>query len=63
LVALDIALINGYQPNLGDTFAVLTCGSRTGTFATVSGLVIGNGKQFQVNYGAQGVTLSVVAAP
>jgi hypothetical protein len=61
--ALDISLINGYQPNLGDTFPVLTCGSRTGTFATISGLVIGNGKQFQVNYGAQGVTLSVVAAP
>ena len=39
--ALDIVLINGYRPNLGDTFSVLTCGSRTGTFATINGLING----------------------
>ena len=39
---LSLSLINGFSPSLGDSFQVLTFGSRTGQFATINGLAIGN---------------------
>ncbi len=60
--ALSISLTNGYLPNLGDSFTIMTYISRTGQFATVTGTAIAAGKQFQVNYGATAITLSVVVA-
>ena len=58
---LNIQLVGGYQPSIGDAFTILNCGgSRSGTFARVSGVNIGNGKRFNVQYGAQNVTLTVV---
>ncbi|MCB0517744.1 MAG: T9SS type A sorting domain-containing protein [Lewinellaceae bacterium] len=52
----------GFTPSAGQTFSVLTCGSRTGEFATVnippvSGLV------FTVTHSAGGVTISASSAP
>src|SRR2546430_13568661 len=41
---INLRLINGYVPNLGDTFDVLTYGSRIGSFTTITGLSIGGGK-------------------
>jgi hypothetical protein len=46
---------------LGESFQILTFGSRAGTFSTVNGLVIGNGNKFDVSYGTLDVTLDVVA--
>jgi hypothetical protein len=60
---LGISLVNGYEPDLGDTFEIMTFSSRTGTFSNVDGLLIGNGKQFNVIYGSTNVILSVVAGP
>jgi hypothetical protein len=60
---LEIALVEGYEPNIGEAFTVLTFDSRSGAFATLNGLDIGNGKRFEVVYGAAGVTLTVVTAP
>jgi hypothetical protein len=57
---LDVALLGGFVPGLADTFQILTFASRSGTFAGVNGLVIGNGRGFRVNYNPTDVTLSVV---
>lgn len=57
---LEITLINSYDPGFGSSFSILTAVSRSGTFATVTGTAIGPGKQFQVNYLANGVALEVV---
>ena len=57
---LNISLINSYEPNLGDMFAILTANTVSGAFVTVNGTSIGNGKQFQVNYGVNSVTLEVI---
>ena len=58
---LNLSLINGYVPNLGDTFTIMTFGSRTGDFATVNGSTIGGGKAFQKTVSATNVQLVVVA--
>ena len=60
---LDIVLINGFDPNVGDTFTIMTFGSRTGDFNNVNGLVIGGGKVFQKTVSATDVTLVVAIAP
>jgi hypothetical protein len=59
--ALNITLLNGYVPNLGDTFDVVTFGTRSGAFAALNGASIGGGKKFQVTYGTTFVRLTVVA--
>lgn len=58
---LDIQLVGGFEPDLGDRFAILDLGSRVGTFATVDGRDIGNGKSFQEDYLDTAVALDVVA--
>jgi hypothetical protein len=58
---LNLSRIGGYEPNLGDAFDVLTYSSRVGTFTTINGLSIGNGKKFSPTYGATKLTLTVVA--
>jgi hypothetical protein len=60
---LNLILLNGYEPNLGDTFLIMTYPSATGRFATINGLDIGNGKRFDLSYGATGLTLTVVPIP
>ncbi|MHC4717852.1 MAG: PEP-CTERM sorting domain-containing protein, partial [Planctomycetota bacterium] len=40
---LDISLINGFVPAVGDEIEVLTCGSRSGRFAAVEGWHLRNG--------------------
>ena len=59
---LNLALVNGFSPAIGNSFQVMTFGSRTGQFATINGLAIGNGKQFTPAYTATSLTLNVTAA-
>ena len=54
--------MNGFSPAIGNSFQVMTFGSRTGQFATINGLAIGNGKQFSPAYAATDLTLNVAAA-
>ena len=58
---LNISLINGFGPTLGNTFVILTYGSLVGTFDTINGLDIGGGLVFQVTYGTTSLTLEVVS--
>lgn len=61
---LDIELVGGFEPLIGETYTILTFGSRAGTFATVNGLVFDPGvKRFDISYGATEVVLEVVADP
>ena len=39
---LDVSLINGFQPALGNTFQVLTFASSSGNFGFYNGIVLGN---------------------
>jgi fibronectin-binding autotransporter adhesin len=58
---LNIKLINGFVPAIGNTFTILTTSARTGTFATVNGLSINSSEHFQIAYNATNVTLTVVS--
>ena len=59
---LNLALVNGFSPAIGNSFQVLTFDSRTGQFATINGLALGNGKQFTPAYTATNLTLNDTAA-
>src|SRR5262249_8538403 len=54
---LNVGRLNGYLPNSGDTFKVLSFGSRSGQFATITGLALGNSADLRANYSATDVTL------
>jgi len=56
---LDVTLINGFDPQLGDSFLVVD-GSSSGTFSTTQLPALSGGREWQVTYGS--VILSVVAA-
>jgi hypothetical protein len=58
---LNLTLINGFVPNIGDTFKVLNASSVSGTFATINSLCINSDEQFAVTYEATDVLLTVVA--
>ena len=56
---LDISRAEGYAPQAGDTFVILTFDAHTGTFANVTGLTAGPGLLFHVKYNVNDVTLVV----
>jgi hypothetical protein len=58
---LNIKLINGFIPAIGDTFTILTGSAVTGTFATVNGLSINGSEHFTITYNSTNVTLKVVS--
>lgn len=58
---LDIQLVNGYQPNIGDTFTILEASSLNGTFSEV--LYPGN-TRFDIFYSGEGyIQLTAIAVP
>jgi hypothetical protein len=60
--ALRITLIGGYVPQSGDTFDVMTFGSRSGDFVQIQGLDLGNGKVLHTEFLADRLRLTVVDA-
>lgn len=60
---LNLKLINGFVPAIGNTFTILTGSAVTGMFATVKGLSINSGEHFAVNYNPTNVMLTVVPGP
>src|ERR1019366_4627276 len=59
---LTVSLINGYFPNVGDTFTFLTAtGGASGIFGTVNGLNIGGGEVLQVVYNANNVQITTLS--
>ncbi|MBK8021945.1 MAG: hypothetical protein IPK19_11105 [Chloroflexi bacterium] len=60
---LNLALINGFDPAIGNAFQIMTFGSRSGTFGTVNGTSIGGGRQLQVSYSGTAATVNTIATP
>jgi len=50
---LDVSLIGGFAPGSGNSFQVMTYGSRTGLFAIIDG----HGQNYTANYNANDLTL------
>jgi hypothetical protein len=59
---LDLSLINGFVPGIGDTFQFMTAGSRAGEFNSIVGADLGGGLLFDVIYGTNDVTLQVISS-
>ena len=62
---LNVSLGNGFVPALGNSFQVITFASATGSFATATGLALGNDHVLDPSLGAMSLTLTVnpVAGP
>jgi hypothetical protein len=59
--ALDVVLINGFSPQPGQRFDVLTYGAHAGDFGSFSGLDLGNGLALMP--AATGTTYTLVVTP
>ncbi|HXI69300.1 MAG TPA: hypothetical protein VNN22_02970 [Verrucomicrobiae bacterium] len=62
---LALNVLPDFTPKIGDTFPFLTCGSRTGQFAEITGATLPGELKLTPVYSANGVTLTVIstAAP
>ncbi len=67
---LNLALVNSFSPAIGNSFQVMPFSSRTGQFATINGLAIGNpfdfaqgirGKPFSPAYTATNLNVTATA--
>lgn len=60
---LEVSLINGFTPTVGDSFVLMTYDSESGVFDNVSSFpaLAGNDEFWRVTYGANDLTLSVAA--
>lgn len=58
---LNITLLNGFVPLVGNTFEILRAKKINGTFATVNGTAINGSEHFTVTYNSENVTLTVVS--
>jgi autotransporter-associated beta strand protein len=57
---LAVSLINGFRPSHNDAFTVLTCGSRSSTFGSTTGLDLGGRLTLAPSYASTAVTLTAV---
>jgi len=57
--ALLVGLVDGYLPPYGSQFPIVTCGSRTGTFADIVAPALGGDDRWRVHYTANSATLVV----
>ena len=58
---LNIKLIGGFTPAIGDRFTIVTGSAVTGQFTKVNGTSIGSSAHFEVSYTSTAVTLTVVS--
>ncbi|MGH7568263.1 MAG: beta strand repeat-containing protein [Gemmatimonadales bacterium] len=59
---LNVTLIGGFTPSIGNNFTILTAGSLSGTFGAPNLPTLPVGSAWQVTYGAADVVLSVVTS-
>ena len=60
---LNINLINGFIPAIGDTFEIMTYSSYNGNFSTINGLNTGSGVSFDVELNSTALKLITIATP
>ena len=58
---LEVQLVNGFEPLLGNSFVILTFASRTGDFADTVGLDLPNGLVFDPVFSPTDLTLEAVS--
>ena len=58
---MDVILLNGYMPEIGDSYIALTSDSLTGHFGQVSGLDIATDRVLEITYVGGDVVLTSVA--
>ena len=58
---LNVSLISGFSPSLGDSFQIVKYTSGSGTFSTLNLPSVGVGLNWAVAYGTGDVTLTVIA--
>ena len=58
---MNLDLISGFTPTIGETFDIMNFASLTGMFATVNGVSINGSEHFSVVYNSTNVTLDVVS--
>jgi hypothetical protein len=58
---LAVSTVNGFLPSFGNVFDVLTFGSRTGDFATYTGLNLGSYRVLVPSFGASFLRLTTVS--
>ncbi|MDQ6655052.1 MAG: hypothetical protein M3Y80_04480, partial [Verrucomicrobiota bacterium] len=56
---LNVSLINGYQPHMGDTFTIISPQSFSGAFAQVNAQGFG----VQTNYASGSITVTITSVP
>ncbi len=57
---LEVVLLNGFNPTLGDTYNILTFTSRVGTFDTLNLPTLPNGNIWAVHYNPIEITLEIL---
>jgi len=60
---MTVDLLNGYIPQIGNTFDIMNFGSESGTFSMVIGLPINGQEHFVLEYNSTNLTLDVVSGP
>jgi hypothetical protein len=60
---LYVSLVDDFEPDLGDSYEIVTCSPCLGAFAAVGGLEIDDAKVFEVTYTTNAVILEVVERP
>jgi PEP-CTERM motif len=58
---MTVDLLQGYIPQVGNMFEIMTFGGESGTFSNVVGLPIDNQEHFLLEYNSTNLTLDVVA--
>jgi len=58
--SLNVSLVGGFSPNVGDSFTIVTYGSRTGTFGITNFTPLTGGKAWSLSYNATSTVLAVV---
>ncbi|MEM7627521.1 MAG: hypothetical protein AAF333_18140 [Planctomycetota bacterium] len=58
---LDVELVNGFMPALGDSFEIVLANGVFGTFDDTTGLSLSGGLRLEIVYGPNHVTLNTVA--
>ncbi|MEM1067333.1 MAG: S8 family serine peptidase, partial [Planctomycetota bacterium] len=59
---ISLGVTPGFMPTLGDSYQVAMSDSRSGSFATIDGVLIDATKAWQVSYASDGVLITVVEA-
>jgi hypothetical protein len=60
---LNISMTNGFMPVPGDSFALVTYGTRVGSFTFISGLNLGNGRVLSPIYNPTNFTVLLPGGP